>query len=114
MNRKRGDGESGIEGAEAVDVVHHAEEYGRRKRCVSGQSLQIVLDTYPWRSARMETGQSTILQRYVVVEPHEFHQHVADEYHEVLDVAGFVLDGHDLHRSLWRAGTLGGGTLAGG
>ena len=44
MDGEGGDGEGGIERAEAVDVVDHAEEDGRGERGVEGEALEVIGD----------------------------------------------------------------------
>jgi len=77
MYGEGGDSESGIKGAEAVDVVHHTEEYRRGKGSMCSQPLQIIHNAYPWRRARMKSCQSPVFERDFVVEADELHEHIA-------------------------------------
>lgn len=60
------------------------------------KALEIIPHTNCRRGSGVEPGQSTILQRNVVVEAYELHEHVADEYNEVLDITGLILLRHFL------------------
>lgn len=73
MHGEAADGESRVEGAEAVDVVDHAEEDGRREGGVGREALQIVGYGDAGGSARVEACQAAVFERDVVVEPDEFH-----------------------------------------
>ena len=79
---------------------------------MGGQSLQVVLNTYSWRSARMESSEPAVLEWDVVVVSDEFEEHVADQEDEIFGVAGFVFGGHGFDGGMGWSGSLGGGFLA--
>lgn len=109
MHRQAADGEGRVQGAEAVDVVDHAEQDGRREGGVRREALQVVGDGDAGGRARVEAREPAVFERDVVVEAHEFHQHVSDEDHEVRDGAGLVAEGHRSGGGPWGAGAFGGG-----
>lgn len=57
MDGEAADGEGWVEGAEAVDVVDHAEEDRRGEGGVGGQALEVVGHGNARWGAGMETGQ---------------------------------------------------------
>ena len=46
----------------------------------------------------MKACEAPVFERNFVIEADEFHQHVADEEHQILHVTGLVIRGHDLGR----------------
>jgi hypothetical protein len=48
----------------------------------------------------MEPCKSTVAQWIPIVQPNQLHEHVGDKHTEVLDIAQFVLQRHDLHVGL--------------
>ncbi len=60
MHGEAADGEGRVEGAEAVDVVDHAEEDGRREGGVGREALQVVGDGDAGRGARVEARQPAV------------------------------------------------------
>lgn len=73
MHGQAADGEGRVEGAQAVDVVDHAEQDGRRQGGMGGQALQVVGDGDAGRGAGVEAGEAAVFERDVVVEADEFH-----------------------------------------
>ena len=60
MNRKRCNCESRPKGAQAIDVVYHRQEDGRRESGVRGKALEIVGDGNAGRSAGVEACKSVV------------------------------------------------------
>ena len=60
------------------------------------KALKIILHTNCRRSSGVEPGLSTIVQWNGVVEAYELHEHVADDYNEVLDITSLILLRHFL------------------
>lgn len=77
-----------------------------------GQSLKIVLHTDARWSSGVESRQTAFLEGDVVIEAYELHQHIADQYHQLFDVATLILLRHVFDRSFGLPRTLGRRTLA--
>ena len=66
-----------------VDVVHGRQQTRRLERGVARDALQILAHADGRRRARVEAGQGCILHVQGVVVPHQLHQHVGNQLHQV-------------------------------
>lgn len=62
----------------------------------------------------MEPGQSAIFEWNLVIEANQLQEHIANQEHQILDIAGFVLHRHVLHRRFWWTSALRRRVLTGG
>lgn len=69
----------------------------------------------PWKASveyvlpRVEPRQLAITERIAIVQAHQLHEHVGDQYTQVLDIARLVLERHDLDTGFLRSRSFGGG-----
>lgn len=95
MDGEAGDGESRVQGAETVNVVDHTQKNRRREGSVSRQALQVIVYGDSRRGSRVEAGQTALMQRNLVVEPDQFHEHAGDQHHQVPGIGILVLGRQD-------------------
>lgn len=78
MHRQTANRERRIQRAEPVDIIHHTQQDWRTQRRVCCQALEVVCYADTGRCAGVEAREPAVLEGDVVVETHEFHEHVCD------------------------------------